>query len=171
MPNPFEHLHSYWRMEYIETPDAIEGKNPFVTLPQMEDERESLILFRGDTGYLVLNRYPYNAGHLLVIPYREVADLSDLTTEEKAEFLELIIKGKAILTHALNPAGFNVGMNLGIPAGAGIPGHLHAHIVPRWKGDTNFMPVIGNTRVLPTSLQCMWERLKQAADELYRSKA
>ena len=171
MPNPFEHLHSYWRMEYIETPEAIKGKNPFVALPKTKNDRESLIVFRGDTCFLLLNRYPYNAGHLLVVPYREVVDLGDLTAEEKAEFLELIIKGKAILTQALNPTGFNVGMNLGASAGAGIPGHLHAHIVPRWTGDTNFMPVIGQTRVLPTSLERMWERLRQAAEELYRPEA
>lgn len=171
MPNPFEHLHSYWRMEYIETPAAIKGKNPFVALPKTKNDRESLIVYRGKTCFLLLNRYPYNAGHLLAVPYREVVDLDDLTAEEKAEFLELIIKGKAILTQALNPTGFNVGMNLGASAGAGIPGHLHAHIVPRWTGDTNFMPVIGHTRVLPTSLEHMWERLREAANELYRPEA
>lgn len=169
MTNPFEHLHAYWRMEYIETPEGLKGKNPFVELPKQKDERESLLLHRGKTGYVALNRYPYNAGHLLVLPYREVADLKDLDAGEKAEFLDLIILGKQILTEALNPDGFNVGMNLGGAAGAGIPGHLHAHIVPRWNGDTNFMPVISGTRVLPTSLGAMWDRLKEASNGLAKN--
>ncbi|MCZ6673785.1 MAG: HIT domain-containing protein [Verrucomicrobia bacterium] len=166
MSNPYEHLHAYWRMEYIETPGALKGKNPFVELPKLENERESLVLYKGETGFLILNRFPYNAGHLLALPYREVADLEDLDSKEKMEFLDLIIKAKQMLTHALKPDGFNVGMNLGSSAGAGIPSHLHAHIVPRWNGDTNFMPVISKTRVLPASLESMWDRLKQAKEEL-----
>jgi len=156
-------------MEYIEAPDALKGKNPFVAIPQIEDERSTLLIFRGRTGYLVMNRYPYNAGHLLAIPYREVGDLEDLSEEERNELMELIVKGKCILAQALKPDAYNVGFNLGAQAGAGIPCHLHAHIVPRWNGDTNFMPVIGETRVLPTSLEAMWERLRSAADELYPS--
>jgi ATP adenylyltransferase len=166
MPNPYDHLHAYWRMEYIEAPEGLKGKNPFVELPKLENERESLVLYRGETGYLILNRYPYNAGHLLALPYREVPDLEALDAAEKAEFLDLIIRAKQILEKALNPDGFNVGMNLGRSAGAGIPCHLHAHIVPRWEGDTNFMPVISQTRVLPTSLESMWERLKVASETL-----
>ena len=166
MSHPYENLHAYWRMEYIETPEALKGKNPFVALPKMENDRESLVLYRGSTGYLILNRYPYNAGHLLALPYREVADLDHLDSEERVEFMDLLIKAKQILTHALQPNGFNIGMNLGNEAGAGIPSHLHAHIVPRWGGDTNFMPVIGHTRVLPTSLEAMWDRLKEACEEL-----
>ena len=158
MSNPYDHLHAYWRMEYIETPEALKGKNPFVELPKLENERESLLLYRGKTGYLVLNRYPYNAGHLLALPYREVAELEDLSEEEKTEFLQLIILGKRILTEAFKPHGFNVGMNLGGSAGAGIPSHLHAHIVPRWEGDTNFMPVIGETKVLVELLDATYER-------------
>jgi len=166
MPNPYEHLHAYWRMEYIETPDALKGKNPFVELPKMKNDRDSLVLFRGNTGYLILNRFPYNAGHILVLPFREVGDLEDLSPEERIEFFDLIIRGKMILSSALKPDGFNVGMNLGSAAGAGIPMHLHAHIVPRWNGDTNFMPVLGQTRVLPTSLESMWERLKEVSNGL-----
>jgi ATP adenylyltransferase len=166
MSNPYEQLHAYWRMEYIETPEGLKGKNPFVELPKIENERESLMLFRGKTGYLIMNRFPYNAGHILVLPYREVGELEDLNEEERVEFFELIIRGKKILSSALNPDGFNVGMNLGSTAGAGIPGHIHAHIVPRWNGDTNFMPVLGQTRVLPTSLESMWERLKEASNHL-----
>ncbi len=171
MPNPFENLHAYWRMEYVEVPPELKGKNPFVVLPKMENERESLVLFRGVTGYLVLNRYPYNGGHLLALPYREVADIEDLTEAERIELFELIIKGKQILTHAIKPDAFNIGMNLGEQAGAGIPCHLHAHIVPRWNGDTNFMPVISGTRVLPTALESLWERLKESANTLFDSQS
>ena len=166
MSNPYEHLHAYWRMEYIETPASLKGNNPFAELPKLGDDKDTLILFRGKTGYLILNRYPYNAGHLLVLPFREVVELEELNEEEQVEFLSLIIRGKKILEKALNPAGFNIGMNLGAAAGAGIPGHLHAHIVPRWNGDTNFMPVLGQTRVLPTSLEAMWFRLREVSESL-----
>ncbi|MDA0347001.1 MAG: HIT domain-containing protein [Verrucomicrobia bacterium] len=166
MPNPYDQLHAYWRMEYIETPEGLKGKNPFVELPKIENERESLMLFRGNTCYLILNRFPYNAGHILVLPFREVGELENLTAEERTEFFDLIIRGKKILSTALKPDGFNIGMNLGSAAGAGIPVHLHAHIVPRWNGDTNFMPVLGQTRVLPTSLEAMWERLKEISNRL-----
>ena len=106
-----------------------------------------------------MNRYPYNAGHLLVLPFREVAELELLETEERHELMDLIIKAQQILTRALRPNGFNTGFNFGNAGGAGIPCHLHCHVVPRWEGDTNFMPVIGNTRVLPDSMDAMWERL------------
>lgn len=170
MSTPYDTLHAYWRMEYVEVPQELKGKNPFVELPKMENERESLVLFRGETGYLVLNRYPYNGGHLLALPYREVADIVDLTEDERVELFELIIKAKQILAHAIKPDAFNIGMNLGEQAGAGIPSHLHAHIVPRWNGDTNFMPVISGTRVLPTSLESLWERLKESSNELFPSE-
>ena len=108
-----------------------------------------------------MNKFPYNCGHLLVIPLREVADISDLTAEERVEFFDAIIKAKDILKRAINPDAFNVGFNLGAKAGAGIPQHLHCHVVPRWDGDTNFMPVISDTRVLPEAMDSLWERLVQ----------
>ncbi|RKX36406.1 MAG: HIT domain-containing protein [Verrucomicrobia bacterium] len=154
-----EHLHAYWRMEYIEAPNHTERGNPFVELPKQNDDRATHIVHRSDHAYLVLNRFPYNAGHLLAIPYREVADLADLEPEERLDLMNLLVVATDLLKKALKPDGFNVGLNLGSPAGAGIPSHLHFHIVPRWSGDTNFMPVIGNTRVLPQSLDLMWERI------------
>lgn len=157
-------LHSYWRMPYIEAPKPESGEhNPFASIPQESDETVH-ILVRTTHSYLVLNKFPYNAGHLLVVPYREVSRLDELTAEEKADFLETIIKGQQILERAINPDGFNVGFNLGRAAGAGIPTHLHCHIVPRWNGDTNFMPVLGETKVLPESLDAMWQRLRQFID-------
>lgn len=152
-------------MPYIEAPKPETGEgNPFAALPECDDDKAVYILYRGETVYLVLNKFPYNAGHLLAIPYREVGALADLERDERAELMDMIIRGQDILQKALNPDGFNVGFNLGRAAGAGIPSHLHAHIVPRWNGDHNFMPVVSDTRVLPESLDSMWERLRSFAD-------
>ncbi len=160
-----EHLHAYWRMEYIATPKGPGTGNPFRDMPLAGDDRAHLIVHRSTHAYLVLNRFPYNAGHLLVAPFREVADLPDLTADERADFLETTILGETILRRALAPDGFNIGLNLGTAAGAGIPRHLHLHIVPRWSGDTNFMPVLGETRVLPQALEAMWLRLREFCPE------
>ena len=108
-----------------------------------------------------MNAFPYNVGHLLIIPYRAVQTLSDLNEEERLDLINLVAFAETLLKKALKPDGFNVGINLGSSGGAGIPQHLHVHIVPRWEGDTNFMPVIGKTRVLPIALHDMWERLIQ----------
>lgn len=161
-----DHLHAYWRMEYIEAPKYPGGKNPFAVLPTLGDDAGAYILCRGRNIYLVLNRFPYNAGHLLAVPYREAADLSDLGAEERAELMDAVVFAKEILERALKPDGFNIGFNFGSAAGAGIPEHLHCHVVPRWTGDTNFMPVLGQTRVLPQSLDAMYARLKSATVEL-----
>lgn len=155
-----ERLHAYWRMPYILAPKNPEDcGNPFIKITESGDDRKEYILYRGKLNYIVMNRYPYNAGHLLVLPYREVGALEDLTAEERHELMDLIIKAQKILTRALKPDGFNTGFNFGNAGGAGIPCHLHCHVVPRWNGDTNFMPVIGNTRVIPDSMDFMWERL------------
>lgn len=147
-------------MEYIEAPKFSTEGNPFREIPESGNDEENHLLYRSAFSFLVLNRYPYNAGHLLVIPYREVPDLSDLNTEERTDLMDTLILGKEILTKAVHPDGFNIGFNLGKAAGAGLPSHLHGHIVPRWNGDTNFMPVLGETRVLPASLDAMWRRLR-----------
>lgn len=156
------HLHPYWRMAYIETPKSEKKwENPFVEIPKQQDEKSVHLIYRGKTGYIVMNSFPYNAGHLLVIPYRAVPMLADLTVPERAEMMELIVLAQKILTDALRPDGFNVGFNFGEAAGAGIPQHLHCHIVPRWAGDSNFMPVLADTRTLVESMDSMWERLKK----------
>lgn len=157
-----QQLHAYWRMEYIEAPRFPEVKRPFTELPAMGDDRAALIVYRGALSYLMLNRYPYNPGHLLAIPFRECVDIEELTPEENADLAKTITTGKRLLRLALKPDGFNIGFNLGSAAGGSIP-HLHGHIVPRWNGDNNFMPVLGQTRLLPQSLEATWERLAEAA--------
>ena len=160
-----DHLHAYWRMEYIEAPRLPEGANLFTELPRLGNDTEALIIHRRPLSYLILNRFPYNPGHLLAVPFRAATDLAELTPAERADLMDAIIFGKEVLRTAINPHAFNIGFNLGSAAGGSIP-HLHAHIVPRWNGDTNFMPVIGQTRVLPQSLAAMYARLRETADQL-----
>jgi ATP adenylyltransferase len=156
VPDAFGRLWTPHRLAYIQGagkptgPGAHEGC-PFCVAPTLTDE-EALIVARGELVYAILNLYPYNSGHLLVCPYRHVADYADLTVEETAEFSEFTKRAITALRQASNAQGFNIGMNLGSVAGAGIAAHLHQHIVPRWGGDTNFMPVVGRTRVLPQLL-------------------
>jgi ATP adenylyltransferase len=162
-----KHLHSYWRMEYIQAPKKPkESENPFAHLPQNLDDSAVHIIHRGKSIYIVLNKFPYNPGHLLVVPYREVSRPVDLTEVERSELMENLIFGQTVLEEAFNPDGFNIGFNIGSAGGAGIPKHLHAHIVPRWEGDTNFMPVLGETRVLPESMDRMWKKLHTTASRI-----
>jgi ATP adenylyltransferase len=129
-----------------------------------EDNRdeENLILLRGKTHFVIMNKYPYNNGHLMVVPYRHTADFEGLSTAESLEMMELMSKCISVLQKTMNPDGFNVGMNLGRIAGAGIDDHLHFHVVPRWAADTNFMPIIGETKVISEALSETWRKLRQA---------
>lgn len=140
-------------------------KRPFTELPALGDDRVALIVHRTRHSYLMLNRFPYNPGHLLAIPLREITDIEELTPEESADLFAIITFGKKILKAALKPDGFNLGFNLGSASGGSIA-HLHGHVVPRWNGDNNFMPVIGQTRILPQALESTWERLAEAARSL-----
>ena len=154
-----QQLHAYWRMDYIEAPRyPATMKRPFTDLPAMGDDRLALIVHRSDHSYLVLNRFPYNPGHLLAVPYREVVEPEELPRAERADLMEEIVFARRLLAAAMKPDGVNIGYNLGSAAGGSIA-HLHAHIVPRWNGDNNFMPVVGQIRVLPQSLEATWERL------------
>jgi ATP adenylyltransferase len=153
VPDAFGRLWTPHRLAYIQGggkpagPGAHEGC-PFCIAPTLTDE-EGLIVARGELVYAVMNLYPYNSGHVLICPYRHLADYTDLTDAETAEFSDYTKRTIAALRAVSAPHGFNLGMNLGTVAGAGIAAHLHQHVVPRWGGDTNFMPVIGRTRVLP----------------------
>lgn len=159
------HLHAYWRMEYVTQEKTPAERRPFVDLPKLTDDKASLIVSREAHSFILMNRYPYNAGHLLILPYREVPHLEDLSDEELLCFTKTTIKAKKLLSAAIKPDGFNIGLNLGEAAGAGVPKHLHQHVVPRWSGDTNFMPVLGDTRVLPQSLEAMYDHLKSVLEK------
>lgn len=152
-----EILWAPWRMRYVA------GDRPaacvFCKGLSEDDDRKNLILCRGDTGFVILNAYPYSPGHLLVVVNRHVAGLEDLTEAEGLELVRLAQRALAAVRAALRPDGFNLGANLGRVAGAGIEGHFHLHVVPRWDGDTNFMPVIGFVKVLPEDLESTFARL------------
>jgi ATP adenylyltransferase len=126
------------------------------------DDERAYILVRWPLTFALLNAYPYNTGHLMVAPLRHAGDLTDLTPEERAELMELTTRSVGIVRAAMDAAGFNVGVNLGEVAGAGVPGHVHVHVVPRWAGDTNFMPVVGDTKVLPEMLDQTYAKLRPA---------
>jgi ATP adenylyltransferase len=156
VPDDFQRLWTPHRMAYIKGENKPTGTGPddgcpFCEIPQLGDE-EGLIVARGGSVFVVLNLYPYNSGHLLICPYRHVSDYADLDLTETAELADFTKRSLRALRKASGAQGFNVGMNLGAVAGAGIAAHLHQHVVPRWGGDTNFMPVVGRTKVLPQLL-------------------
>ncbi len=155
-------LHAPWRIQYIRAPkcEPAGDGSLFTRLAQGADDVTNHVLVRDRTCFAVLNIYPYNGGHLMVVPYKETADLNDLTGEELRDLMELTRRCVNALRETMNPDGFNVGVNLGRCAGAGITEHLHIHVVPRWNGDTNFMPVTGQTRVLPEALDDIAARLR-----------
>jgi ATP adenylyltransferase len=145
-----EHLWSPWRLAYITGAHPATG---CVFCNALADpEADALVVFRGSTCFVILNLFPYNNGHLMVVPNRHLATLAAATREERAELIELTTRAEIALTEAFAPHGLNMGINLGKPAGAGVLDHVHLHVVPRWNGDTNFMTVVGRTRVLPEEL-------------------
>ena len=144
--------------------DLDPGDCLFEHLLSIENDRESLILHKGKTCFIVLNAFPYTNGHMMVVPFRHTPDMSELSDAEMLEINQFVALALNLLKAAYKPDGFNVGVNLGRPAGAGVPGHIHWHVLPRWNGDTNFMTSIGETRVLPQSLQDSYERLKAVLD-------
>lgn len=155
-----EILWAPWRLKYIEGPKDGKGSGDiFVDLPGENEDRKNLILFRGSTAFIMLNAYPYTNGHLMVAPFRQAAGIDDLTDEELLEINQLVARSIRWLKQCFRPDGFNVGVNLGSAAGAGIPIHVHWHIVPRWSGDTNFMTSVGDVRVMPQSLEDTYDRL------------
>ena len=152
---------SPWRMKYI-TNYQNPGKCIFCTAPEMEDGPESLIVHRGKLAYVILNRFPYTSGHAMVVPFEHHPSLDALTPEIRTEMMELVNETIKVMRKVYKPQGFNVGINLGVAAGAGIAEHMHIHIVPRWNGDTNFMSTVGEARVLPEDLETTYRRLAQA---------
>ncbi|MFB9429655.1 HIT family protein [Streptoalloteichus tenebrarius] len=155
VPDPLQRLWTPHRMAYIQGENKPEGTEPggcpFCRVVELDDA-EALIIARGRLVYAVLNLYPYNPGHLMLLPYRHVPDYTDLTADETVELAEFTQRAMRAVRLASSPHGFNIGMNQGAVAGAGIAAHLHQHVVPRWGGDSNFMPVVGHTKVLPQLL-------------------
>jgi len=152
-----------WRMQYI-LADKEEGC--FVCRAfEAKDDREHLVLARGGTCGVLMNRFPYSNGHLMICPYRHVADLTDLDSEERIESMELLSRSLDALRAVMYPQGFNIGINLGAVAGASLVEHLHTHIVPRWEGDTNFMPVTSDVKMIPQALEELWELLHPVLNE------
>ena len=137
----------------------------FSDAAQSSDDAAHLVILRRKSGYLMMNRYPYSVGHLMAVPYRKTAELGDLTVDEKLELLLLAEDAQKLLRAVVRAQGFNIGLNLGTCAGAGVADHLHLHIVPRWPGDCNFMPVIGGTRVISEGLHTLYEKLVQARND------
>jgi ATP adenylyltransferase len=155
-----------WRIEYIRSPKH--DGCIFCDFPKENRDKERLILYRGKHCFIIMNNYPYNPGHVMIAPYRHVGRWEDLTDYELLEMMQLSQLMIKALKKTMNPQGFNMGVNLGRVAGAGIDDHVHLHIVPRWNGDTNFMPVIANTKVIPESLEEAYDELKKAIDEISR---
>ena len=158
---PMNHLWSPWRMSYIEN-HTKENGCVFCIAQAKADSEENLIAFRGKNAYVILNRFPYTSGHLMVIPFSHTPNLEELDAETRAEMMELTSRCTTELRQIYKPHGFNVGINMGEAAGAGVLGHVHIHIVPRWAGDTNFMSSVGETRVLPESLEQTYQRVQSA---------
>lgn len=166
VPDGFERLWTPHRLVYVRGADApARGDTdacPFCVAARAADDADALVVARGRTAYAVLNLYPYNPGHLLVCPYRHVADYTNLTHEETVEIAELTRTAMSVLREVSAPHGFNLGMNQGAVAGAGIAAHLHQHVVPRWGGDANFLPIVGRTKALPELLDDTRRRLAAA---------
>ena len=156
-----ETLHAPWRIEYILAPKRpLAEESLFTKIAHSADDEAHYVVVRDRTCFAVLNSYPYNGGHLLVVPYKQAADLPDLTEDELGDLMKLTRRCQQVLSKVMQPQGFNIGLNLGRAAGAGIVEHLHIHVVPRWSGDTNFMPVIGQTTVLPEALREVAAKLR-----------
>lgn len=152
-----------WRMDYIRAPGERDGCFLCRALAEGADDREHHVVLRGPRCGALLNRYPYNNGHLLIAPNRHVAEPCDLDAAERLELMDLLDRAIALLRRAMRPDGFNAGLNLGRVAGAGLESHLHLHLVPRWNGDTNFMPVTAATKVIPQALDDLWAELRGLA--------
>ncbi len=160
-----KHLWSPWRMKYIESNQSEDGC-VFCNAHARNDDASKLIPFRGERNFVILNLYPYTSGHLMVVPFDHIPTLEDLDIVARAEMMELTSQCVVVLKKVYRPQGFNIGANIGSAAGAGVPGHVHVHIVPRWGGDTNFMSTLGETRVLPEAIEETYKRIRKGFESI-----
>ena len=156
--NTMKRLFTPWRMKYINT-NKTNDECVFCSVIEHEDDQKNLIVHRGEKAFVILNRYPYTTGHLMVIPYSHKEALSDLDPDTRAEMMELVNRSTVLIKQVYKPEGFNIGINMGEAAGAGIAAHIHIHVVPRWIGDTNFIPVTADTRLIPEDLDVTYKRI------------
>lgn len=165
-----EKLWSPWRSQYIDTfkdePKETLPGSLFTRILNENDDRKNYLLHRGKNAFIIMNLYPYNSGHLMVVPYQEARSIDELDSDTRLEMFELIDLGIKVLNDAIKPHGFNIGANLGRVAGAGIEDHIHFHIVPRWNGDTNFMPVLNDVKVISEEMGRTYDKLKSALEKL-----
>lgn len=162
-PDDLDRLWAPWRVEYV----SLEKQGNFLTeAAQTADDAAHLVVARRKNTFLILNRFPYAVGHLMAVPYRKVADFAELSEAEQLELFALAVLAQKLLRKVAKAQGFNIGLNLGKCAGAGVADHLHLHIVPRWEGDHNFMPVLAGTRVMPEALESMHAKLCAAQNEI-----
>jgi ATP adenylyltransferase len=157
-----QYIWAPWRMRYIQSAGDNKTKSCFLCdKPEEDRDADNYLLYRSGKCFIIMNSFPYNPGHLMVAPYRHVGQLEDLSEEERNELFAVVNKGVMLLKEVSNPDGFNIGINLGKVAGAGLEDHIHVHIVPRWNGDTNFMPVLADVRVIPEALADSYKKLKE----------
>jgi ATP adenylyltransferase len=159
-----------WRMAYISRSKADSADCIFCARPRGRSARKNFVVLEGEHAFIMMNRYPYTTGHLMVAPYRHVAGLARLRPDEALEITRLVAMSEAILREAVRPDGLNVGVNIGQCAGAGYPGHVHVHVVPRWDGDTNFMPVVSEAKVLPETLSDTYRKLRKVVARMLRRR-
>ena len=157
-----EPLHAPWRIEYILAPKPTLEQSLFTTIAQSNDDEANYVVARDKTCFALLNKYPYTGGHLMIVPYKQTPDFNGLTEEEMSDLMKLTRRCQNALTKVMRPDGFNLGVNLGKCAGAGLAEHLHIHLVPRWIGDTNFMPILASTTVVPQALSELAAQLRAA---------
>ncbi|MDD3807265.1 MAG: HIT domain-containing protein [Candidatus Marinimicrobia bacterium] len=161
-----EYLWAPWRIEYIRRDKSQDEGCIFCKKNSEENDEDNLIVYRGETAFVLMNLFPYNNGHLMIAPYRHTSDILSLSEDESHEIFELTMLSICVINTCLKPQGYNIGMNLGHVSGAGIADHLHQHIVPRWLGDTNFMPIVGHTKVMMNGLKETWKVLHDAFEEI-----
>ena len=150
-----------WRLEYIQNADKNKDRCIFCDKPKQKNDKDNLIVHKDEHCFIILNKYPYNNGHLMVVPYEHKSDILDLSDAVLLNIQNVIQKAIRALKKTMEPHGFNIGVNMGRPAGAGIADHIHYHIVPRWNGDTNYMPILSDTKVVSEALDQTWEKLSK----------